>query len=410
MQNNWSQIRNDFPILQRTVHNQPLIYLDNAATTQKPTQVIEAITQYYEAYNANVYRGIYTLSSESTEVYDFVRQQVANFIGAREKEEIIFTSGTTASINNLARSLSLEVHAGDEILLTSMEHHSNIIPWQQLAKEKGAQLLYTEITSDGKIDLDDFKEKLILRTKIVAFTHVSNTLGTINPVHEMTQLAHEVGAIVVVDGAQAVPHIPVDVETLDVDFYAFSGHKMFGPTGIGVLYGKRKWLEQIEPANFGGEMIEYVGEDQSTWAPIPHKFEAGTPNIAGVVGLGAAISYLESLGLQRIESYEQELTIYLIEQLQEIKGIQIYGPKDSKNHLGVVIFNLEGVHPHDLATALDLDGIAIRAGHHCTQILMRKLDIIASARISLCFYNTKEEIDRAIQSIRKAKEFFAYEK
>ncbi len=409
MEINWRTIRDDFPILKRSVYDQPLIYLDNAATTQKPQQVIEAITNYYQDYNANVYRGIHTLSGESTEVFDSVRQQVADFIGAKEKEEIIFTSGTTASINDCARSLSFLIEEGDEILLTAMEHHSNIIPWQQLAKEKGAHLRYAELSSDGEMDLEDFKEKLTSNTKIVAFTHVSNTLGTINPVKKMTQLAHEVGAIVVVDGAQAVSHFQIDVEELDVDFYAFSAHKMYGPTGIGVLYGKRKWLEAFNPANFGGEMIEYVGENESTWAAIPHKFEAGTPNISGVIGLGAAIRYIENIGLKNIEAYEQKLTNYLLAQLEEIEWVQVYGPLASQSRSGVVMFNLEDVHSHDLATALDLDGIAIRAGHHCAQILMRRLGIVASARASLCFYNSKEEIDQFIQSLTRAKEFFADE-
>lgn len=409
MEINWRTIRDDFPILKRSVYDQPLIYLDNAATTQKPKQVIEAVTNYYQEYNANVYRGIHTLSGESTEFFDSVRQQVADFIGAKEKEEIIFTSGTTASINDCARSLSFLIEEGDEILLTAMEHHSNIIPWQQLAIEKGAHLRYAELTSDGEMDLEDFKEKLTSNTKIVAFTHVSNTLGTINPVKEMTQLAHEVGAIVVVDGAQAVSHFQIDVEELDVDFYAFSAHKMYGPTGIGVLYGKRKWLEAFNPANFGGEMIEYVGENESTWAAIPHKFEAGTPNISGVIGLGAAIRYIENIGLKNIEAYEQKLTNYLLAQLEELEWVQVYGPLASQSRSGVVMFNLEDVHSHDLATALDLDGIAIRAGHHCAQILMRRLGIAASARASLCFYNTKEEIDQFIQSLTRAKEFFADE-
>lgn len=409
MEINWRTIRDDFPILKRSVYDQPLIYLDNAATTQKPKQVIEAITNYYQDYNANVYRGIHTLSGESTEVFDSVRQQVADFIGAKEKEEIVFTSGTTASINDCARSLSFLIEEGDEILLTAMEHHSNIIPWQQLAKEKGAHLRYAELSSDGEMDLEDFKEKLTSNTKIVAFTHVSNTLGTINPVKKMTQLAHEVGAIVVVDGAQAVSHFQIDVEELDVDFYAFSAHKMYGPTGIGVLYGKRKWLEAFNPANFGGEMIEYVGENESTWAAIPHKFEAGTPNISGVIGLGAAIRYIENIGLKNIEAYEQKLTNYLLAQLEELEWVQVYGPLASESRSGVVMFNLEDVHSHDLATALDLDGIAIRAGHHCAQILMRRLGIVASARASLCFYNSKEEIDQFIQSLTRAKEFFADE-
>jgi cysteine desulfurase/selenocysteine lyase len=402
----WTKIREDFPILKRRINDQPLTYLDNAATAQKPKQVIEAMTNYYKSYNANVYRSVHTLSGEATQAYEEVREKVSKFIGAKQKEEIIFTRGTTASLNYLARSLASKIKAGDEILLTYMEHHSNIIPWQQLAKEKNASLVYVQLTADGRIDLEDYKNKLNTKTKIVSFTHVSNILGTINPVQEMTELAHEKGAIVIVDGAQAVPHFEINVQTLDVDFYAFSGHKMLGPTGIGILYGKMQWLEEIEPAEFGGEMIEFVQENESTWAAIPNKFEAGTPNISGAIGLGEAIDYLNTIGLKNIEAYEYNLLQYLYKNLIGLDGIKIYGPDNSGERSGVVSFNLDDIHPHDLATALDLEGIAIRAGHHCGQLLMRQLNVVATSRISLYFYNTKEEIDHTIQALKNAKEFF----
>lgn len=403
---NWEKRREDFPILQRKINDQSLIYMDNAATTQKPKQVIQAISHFYENYNANVYRGVHTLSGEATELYEDSRQKVANFIHARQKEEVIFTKGTTASLNHLAQSLAPKVEAGDEILLTYMEHHSNIIPWQQLAQKKKARLVYVDITDDGTIDLEDYKNKLNQKTKIVSFTHVSNILGTINPVKEMTELAHEKEAIVIVDGAQAVPHFKVDVQKLNIDFYVFSGHKMLAPTGIGVLYGKKEWLTRLEPAEFGGEMIELVKEEESTWASLPNKFEAGTPNISGAIGLGAAIDYLNAKGMENIKNYESELLKYLYEKLREIDGITIYGLKNLKEHSGVISFNLDDIHPHDLATTLDLEGIAIRAGHHCGQLLMRKLNVIATSRISLYFYNTKAEVDQVIQALKNAKEFF----
>jgi len=402
----WTKIREDFPILKRRINDQPLTYLDNAATAQKPKQVIEAMTNYYKSYNANVYRSVHTLSGEATQAYEEVREKVSKFIGAKQKEEIIFTRGTTASLNHLARSLASKIEAGDEILLTYMEHHSNIIPWQQLAKEKNANLVYVQLTADGTIDLEDYKNKLNTKTKIVSFTHVSNILGTINPVQKMTEFAHEKGAIVIVDGAQAVPHFEINVQTLDVDFYAFSGHKMLGPTGIGILYGKMKWLEAIEPAEFGGEMIEFVQENESTWAAIPNKFEAGTPNISGAIGLGAAIDYLNTIGMKNIETYEYNLFQYLYKKLIVLDGIKIYGPDNLGERSGVVSFNLDDIHPHDLSTALDLEGIAIRAGHHCGQLLMRQLNVVATSRISLYFYNTKEEVDQTIQALKNTKEFF----
>lgn len=403
---NWSNLRKDFPILQRRVNDQPLIYMDNAATTQKPKQVIEAISDFYEKYNANVYRSVHTLSGEATQAYEEARQKIADFIGAKRKEEIIFTKSTTASLNHLARSLGVLIQPGDEILLTYMEHHSNIIPWQQLAKKTQAKLVYVNLTNDGKIDLTDYQNKLNQRTKIVSFTHISNILGTINPVKKMVKKAREKEAVVIVDGAQAVPHFKIDMQEIDADFYVFSGHKMLGPTGIGVLYGKMTLLENLEPAEFGGEMITLVKEEESTWAEVPYKFEAGTPNISGAIALGAAVDYLNTIGMDNIKQYEKELLLYLSVQLKEIEGLEFYGPSNLNERSGVISFNLDGIHPHDLATALDLEGIAIRAGHHCGQLLMRQLEVVATSRISLYFYNTKEEIDLTVQALKDAKEFF----
>lgn len=406
MTTNWCDIRADFPILQRTINEQPLIYLDNAATTQKPATVIQAMTSFYEQSNANVYRSVHSLSAEATEAYEIARENIARFIGAHEKDEVIFTSGTTDGINILARSLGLNLEPGDEILLTYMEHHSNIIPWQQIAKAKKAKVVYVAVTADGEVNLEDYQNKLNSRTKIVSFTHVSNVLGTINPVKEMTKMAHVVDALVVVDGAQAVAHLEVDVQALNVDFYVFSGHKVFGPTGIGILYGKMNRLKSLEPTTFGGEMISVVNEEDSTWADVPHKLEAGTPNIAGAIGLGAAVDYLNSIGWHEIKKREEELKHYLMACLNEVKDLEIYGLKQADRRIGVVSFNIKDIHPHDLATALDVEGIAIRAGHHCGQLLMKQLNVFATSRISLSFYNTKDEIDQTIQALDKAREFF----
>lgn len=404
---NWQEIRKNFPILKSEVNGQPLIYLDNAATNQKPQAVIQALTDYYEQVNANVYRSVHTLSGEATQEYEETREKVRNFIQADAREEIIFTSGTTESINLIARMLAKKITKDDEILLTYMEHHSNIVPWQAIAKETGAKLRYVDVTADGRIDLADYQEKLTDHTKIVSFTHISNVTGVINPVKQMLELAADYEAYTVVDGAQAVGHLSVDVQELAMDFYAFSAHKMYGPTGVGVLYGKRHLLEELEPAKFGGEMIDLVEEQSSTWAALPHKFEAGTPNIAGVIGLGAAIDYLNEIGLAEIEQQEDELTRYLLEQLTTIEGLTMYGPQNTEDRVGVVSFNLDAIHPHDLATGLDLDGIAIRAGHHCAQLLIRKMGVYATSRISLSFYNSKAEIDQAIDSLNRLKEFFS---
>lgn len=403
---NWQNIRNDFPILKKKINEEDLIYFDHAATSQKPKAVIEAIQKYYEESNANVYRSVHSLSGEATAEMEVAREKVRDFVHAESKEEIIFTSGTTESINLLARMLSHKLTVDDEILLTRMEHHSNIVPWQEIAKESGAKLIYVNLTADARIDLEDYQAKLNEQTKIVSFSHLSNVTGVINPVKEMVELARKYSPYIVVDGAQAVSHLPIDLIDLDVDFYAFSGHKMLGPSGIGILYGKKKLLEELKPGKFGGEMIEEVKEKTSTWTILPHKFEAGTPNIAGAIGLAAAIDYLDKIGFSAIRKREEELTAYLLEELSKVDELEIYGPKKGKNRIGVVAFNLAEIHPHDLATGLDLDGIAIRAGHHCAQLLLKDFGIFASSRISLSFYNTKTEIDQLIQSLKKLKEFF----
>lgn len=403
---NWQEVREDFPMLKNPINNRPLIYFDNAATTQKPQVVIQTLQNYYEQLNANVYRSVHTLSGEATQKYEATRAMVRDFIHAESSEEIIFTSGTTESINMLARMLVTKLTKEDEILLTYMEHHSNIVPWQAIAKETGAKIQYVEVTEEGRIDLNDYQNKLNQRTRIVAFTHVSNVTGVINPVKEMIEMTVGYELNTVVDGAQAVGHLPVDVQELNADFYVFSAHKMYGPTGVGVLYGKKELLEQLEPTKFGGEMIELVEEQSSTWAALPHKFEGGTPNIAGVIGFGAALAYLNQLGIENIQRYEQELTSYLLDSLSTVKGLEIYGPKNSDQHVAVVSFNLDSIHPHDLATGMDLDGIAIRAGHHCAQLLIRKMGVYATSRVSLSFYNTKKEVDAAIDSLNHLKEFF----
>lgn len=403
---NWQEIREDFPMLKNPINNRPLIYFDNAATTQKPQVVIQTLQNYYEQLNANVYRSVHTLSGEATQKYEATRVKVRDFIHAESSEEIIFTSGTTESINMLARMLVTKLTKEDEILLTYMEHHSNIVPWQAIAKETGAKIKYVEVTEEGRIDLNDYQNKLNQRTRIVAFTHVSNVTGAINPVKEMIEMTVGYELNTVVDGAQAVGHLPVDVQELNADLYVFSAHKMYGPTGVGVLYGKKELLEQLEPTKFGGEMIELVEEQSSTWAALPHKFEGGTPNIAGVIGFGAALAYLNQLGIENIQRYEQELTSYLLDSLSTVKGLEIYGPENSDQRVAVVSFNLDSIHPHDLATGMDLDGIAIRAGHHCAQLLIRKMGVYATSRVSLSFYNTKKEVDAAIDSLNHLKEFF----
>ncbi|EGQ26501.1 cysteine desulfurase SufS [Sporosarcina newyorkensis 2681] len=401
-------IRNHFPILNQEVNGHPLVYLDSAATSQKPQQVIDAISHYYTYENSNVHRGVHTLGNRATEAYEGAREKVRRFVNAKSTEEIIFTRGTTTALNLVAQSYGqANVQEGDEIVITHMEHHSNIIPWQQLARAKGATLNYIELESDGTISLDKVREVITDRTKIVAIMHVSNVLGTINPIQEITEIAHAHGAVMVVDGAQAAPHIKVDVEALDCDFYAFSGNKMGAPTGIGVLYGKKRLLENMEPVEFGGEMIDFVGLQESTWKELPWKFEGGTPIIAGAVGLGAAIDYLEEIGLDNIERHEHELAAYALERFKDVEGLTIYGPMNADERAGVITFNLEGVHPHDLATVLDMNGIAVRAGHHCAQPLMKWLDVSSTARASFYVYNTKEDVDRLVDGLRTAKEYFS---
>ncbi len=405
---NVQEIRKLFPILDQEVNGKPLVYLDSAATSQKPVQVIEAINRYYREYNSNVHRGVHTLGTRATDGYEGAREKVRKFINAKSMQEIIFTRGTTTSLNTVARSYGeANLHQGDEIVITYMEHHSNIIPWQQVAKKTGATLKYLPLQPDGTISLDDVRTTVTANTKIVSVMHVSNVLGTINPIKEIAKIAHENGAIMVVDGAQSVPHMKIDVQDLDCDFLAFSGHKMCGPTGIGVLYGKKQLLEKMEPIEFGGEMIDFVDLYDSTWKELPWKFEGGTPIIAGAIGLGAAIDFLEEVGLEQILAHEHRLAAYAVEKMSTIEGITIYGPKDPKNRAGVVTFNISDVHPHDVATVLDAEGIAVRAGHHCAQPLMKWLKASATARASFYLYNSEEEIDKLVSGLVKTKEYFS---
>ncbi|GEL07813.1 cysteine desulfurase [Salisediminibacterium halotolerans] len=401
---NVEDVRRDFPILHQEVNNHPLVYLDSAATSQTPAQVIDAIDDYYRRYNSNVHRGVHTLGSLATDGYEGARETVKRFLGAKRTEEIVFTRGTTAALNLVASSYGrANLTDADEIVITPMEHHSNIIPWQQAAKATGAQLKYIPLQPDGTMSIEDIRSTVTEKTKIVAVTHVSNVLGTVNPVKEIAELAHENGAVIVVDGAQAVPHMSVDVQEMNVDFYAISGHKMCGPTGIGALYGKKKWLKNMEPVEFGGEMIDFVDLYDSTWKELPWKFEGGTPIISGAIGMAAAIDYLQSIGLEEIEAHEQRLVTYAVSRMNEIEGVNVYGPE---KRAGLVTFNCEGVHPHDLATVLDSKGVAVRAGHHCAQPLMKWLDVTATARASFYLYNTEEEVDVFVEALKKAKEYF----
>lgn len=401
---NVKEIRALFPILHQEVNGHPLVYLDSAATSQKPLPVIEAVERYYKEYNANVHRGVHTLGTKATDAYEGAREKVARFLNAPDPAQIIFTRGTTSALNLVAWSYARAVlEPGDEIVLTPMEHHSNLIPWQQAAKATGATLKYVPLRPDGTIAVEDFAQTVTARTKIVAVTHVSNVLGTINPIKTFAAIAHEKGAVIVVDGAQSTPHMKVDVQDLDVDFYAFSGHKMCAPTGIGVLYGKRHLLEQMEPLEFGGEMIDTVELYDATWKELPWKFEGGTPIIAGAIGLAAAIDFLESIGLDAIRAHEERLARYALERLRDIDGVTVYGPEE---RAGLVTFNVEGVHPHDVATVLDSRGIAVRAGHHCAQPLMRWLGVTATTRASFYLYNTEEEIDKLADALQYAKEYF----
>jgi len=402
-----ASIREQFPILNQEVNGHPLVYLDNAATSQKPLAVIEAVERYYKFANANVHRGVHTLGSRATDAYEGARERVARFLNARFAEEIIFTRGTTTALNLVAASYARSVcKEGDEIVITPMEHHSNLIPWQQAAKATGATLKYIPLRDDGSIALEDAEKTITSRTKVVSVVHVSNVLGVTNPVKQIAEIAHRNGAVMVVDGAQSAPHMKIDVQDLGCDFFALSGHKMCGPTGIGALYGRRELLEKMEPIEYGGEMIDHVDLYESTWKDIPWRFEGGTPIIAGAVGLAAAIDFLEQVGLDRILEHEKMLSAYAIERLSGIDGITIYGPRE--NRAGLVTFNLGDIHPHDVATVLDSYGIAIRAGHHCCQPLMRWLKVSSTARASFYLYNTKEEIDRLAEGLIKTKEFFEH--
>ncbi|MFC0211343.1 cysteine desulfurase [Paenibacillus chartarius] len=404
---NTSAIREQFPILHQQVNGHPLVYLDSAATSQKPISVINAVKAYYELDNANVHRGVHTLGSRATDAYEGARAKLARFIGAKSEQEIIFTRGTTTAINLVASSYARSICGeGDEIVLTPMEHHSNLIPWQQVAKATGATLKYIPLQPDGTISLADVEQTITGRTKLVAVVYVSNVLGVINPVKEIAAIAHKHGAKILVDGAQSTPHMKVNVQELDIDFYALSGHKMCGPTGIGALYGKKSLLESMEPIEFGGEMIDHVDLYESTWKELPWKFEGGTPIIAGAVGLGAAIDFLNEIGLDEIDRHDRRLAAYAVERFKEIPDLHIYGPLEGRT--GLVTFNIGDIHPHDVATVLDAEGIAVRAGHHCCQPLMRWLQVTATARASFYLYNTEDDIDRLVDAIQKTKEYFGH--
>lgn len=404
---NIEDVRKYFPILEQKVNGYPLVYLDSGATSQKPLQVIETLNEYFREYNSNVHRGVHTLGNRATEAYEAAREKVRQFIGAKHIEEVIFTRGTTSALNLIASAYARrKLGPGDEIVITMMEHHANLIPWQQAAKFTGATLKYVPHEKDGTITLDAIRETITPRTKLVAMAHVSNVLGCINPIKETAKLAHEVGALMVVDGAQSVPHLKVDVTDLDADFYAFSGHKMLGPTGVGVLYGKKELLEQMEPIEYGGEMIDVVDLYDSTWRELPYKFEAGTPMIAEAIGLSAAIDFLQQVGLDKIAEHDHDLAKYAYEQLSKIPDVEIYGSKDNRTSL--ITFNIKGIHAHDTATVLDSMGIAIRAGHHCAQPLMRVLGVPATARASFYLYNTRADVDALVNGILKAKEFFEH--
>lgn len=407
MANSINDSYQDFPILDQKVNGERLAYLDNAATAQKPQQVIDSLVHFYEHDNANVHRGVHTLAERATEQYEAARTKVQHFINAKNHNEIIFTKGCTDGLNLVAATYGEQnIHEGDEIVITIMEHHSNLISWQQLAIKKHATLKYIELTPEGTLDMEDAKRKITDRTKIVSVAHASNVLGTVNPLKELAKIAHEHGAVIVGDGAQSVPHMPVDVQDLDVDFYAFSGHKMMSPTGIGVLYGKADLLQAMPPYQYGGEMINAVHRDETTFADIPFKFEAGTQNIAGAIALGTAVDYLEEIGMKNVEKKEQEIVDYILPKLEALPYITVYGPQDPTQHTGVIAFNMDNLHPHDVATALDAEGVAVRAGHHCAQPLMEALGVSATTRASFYFYNSKKDADQLINAIKATKEFF----
>lgn len=399
------KIRQDFAILDQVVNDEPLVYLDNAATTQKPQVVLDALMTYYHEDNANVHRGVHTLAERATAAYEASREKFRQFINAKSTKEVLFTRGTTTGLNWVGRFAEQVLEPGDEVVISIMEHHSNIIPWQEACKKAGAKLVYAYL-KDGQLDMEDLATKITEKTKFVSLAQVSNVLGCINPVKEIAKLAHQVGAYMVVDGAQSAPHMAIDVQDLDCDFFTLSGHKMLGPTGIGVLYGKEEILNQMNPIEFGGEMIDFVYEQEATWKELPWKFEAGTPNIAGAIALGAAVDYLSKLGMENVHAYEQELVDYVLPKLQAIEGLTVYGPEDPSHHAGVIAFNIDGLHPHDVATALDYEGVAVRAGHHCAQPLINHLGIASAARASFYIYNTKEDCDKLVEAILATKEFF----
>ena len=400
-------IRADFPILAEQVHERPLVYLDNAATSQKPRAVIEALQTYYETYNANIHRGLHALSERATAEYEAARTSVASFINAAHPHEVIFTRGTTEAINLVARSWGdANVGEGDEILLTEMEHHSNLVPWQMLAQRRGARLRYIPIDAEGRIDLGAYTRMFGPRTRLVTVTHMSNVLGTITPAEELIRIAHAHGVPVLLDAAQSIPHVQVDVQALDADFVAFSGHKMLGPTGIGALYGREALLDAMDPLFGGGSMIRVVELHRSTWTDLPDRLEGGTPNIAGAIGLGAAVDYLGAVGMPNVAAHEHRLTEYALALLSDLEGVRIFGPADARERGGVISFYVGDVHPHDVGTLLDTEGIAVRAGHHCAQPLMRKLGVAATVRASFYLYNTTAEVDCLAEGITRAKAFF----
>jgi cysteine desulfurase/selenocysteine lyase len=393
-------IRKDFPVLNREVNGKPLVYFDNAATSQTPKQVIQSIVDYYENYNANIHRGVHTLSQEATEAYEKARHTLQAHLNAARPEEVILTSGTTHSINIVASGFASLLKEGDELLVSAMEHHSNIVPWQMACEKSGAQLKVIPMNKKGELEMDVFDKLLSERTRLVFCNHVSNALGTINPIEEIIAKAHAVGAAVLIDGAQAAPHFKVDVQHLDVDFYTLSAHKVCGPTGIGLLYGKRSWLEKLPPYQGGGEMIAEVSFEKTTYADLPHKFEAGTPNIAGGIAFGAAIDYMNQIGFEAIAAYEEELLVYATDQLKQIEGIEFIG--EAKNKASVISFNLRGIHPYDVGSILDKLGIAVRTGHHCAQPVMQHFNVPGTVRASFAFYNTKEEIDIFVEGVKTA--------